>query len=100
MERFFSTVVRNERIKLAALFWNITGAGLFVGAVAGAFFVRANFWPKFGIGLAEFILGMLCYWLACHILTYLHHEGRVIIAASTSGLFAPLGGFPAPNVAA
>jgi hypothetical protein len=58
MERFFehtSTVVRNERIKLAALFWNITGAGLFVGAVAGAFFVRANFWPKFGI----FVIGSL-----------------------------------------
>jgi hypothetical protein len=77
MERFFehtSGVVRNERIKLAALFWTITGAGLFAGAVAGAFFVRANFWPKFGIGLAGFILGMLCYWLACHILTYLHDE--------------------------
>jgi hypothetical protein len=62
MERFFehtSTVVRNERIKLAALFWTTTGAGLFVGAVAGAFFVRANFWPKFGIGLAGFVLGML-----------------------------------------
>ena len=62
MESMFehsSTVVRNERVKLAALFWNITGAGLFVGSVAGAFFVRANFWPKFGIGLAGY-----CTWNA------------------------------------
>ena len=36
-----STVVRNERVKLAALFWNITGAGLFVGSVAGAFFCES-----------------------------------------------------------
>jgi hypothetical protein len=30
--------VRNERVKLAADFWNTTGAGLFLATVAGGFF--------------------------------------------------------------
>ena len=33
-----STVQRNERVKLAALFWNNVGAGMVFGGIAGAFF--------------------------------------------------------------
>src|SRR5262249_42241048 len=44
-----STLHRNERVKLAALFWNIVGAGMFIGGVAGAFFYEGPlFWGKVG----------------------------------------------------
>lgn len=92
MESMFehsSTIVRNERVKLAALFWNITGAGLFVGSVAGAFFVRANFWPKFGIGLAGFVLGILCFWFACQLLTYLRDDRPVAELSGTRSSLVP-----------
>jgi len=35
-----STVQRNERVKLAASFWNNVGAGMVIGGMAGAF----SFW--------------------------------------------------------
>jgi hypothetical protein len=38
----YSTLQRNERVKLAALFWNIVGAGMFIGGVAGAFFYEGR----------------------------------------------------------
>ena len=34
-----STVQRNERVKLAASFWNNVGAGMVIGGVAAAFFL-------------------------------------------------------------
>jgi hypothetical protein len=45
-----STLRRNERVKLAAMFWNIVGAGMFIGGVAGAFFFEGpRFWSRVGI---------------------------------------------------
>src|SRR5258708_19807976 len=41
-----STLQRNERVKLAASFWNNVGAGMVIGGMAGAFFlvsVRKHF---------------------------------------------------------
>jgi len=34
-----STLQRNERVKLAASFWNNVGAGMVIGGMAGAFFL-------------------------------------------------------------
>jgi hypothetical protein len=34
-----STLQRNERVKLAATFWNNVGAGMVIGGMAGAFFL-------------------------------------------------------------
>ena len=34
-----STVQRNERVKLAASFWNNVGAGMVIGGMAAAFFL-------------------------------------------------------------
>ena len=34
-----STLQRNERVKLAASFWNNVGAGMVIGGMAAAFFL-------------------------------------------------------------
>ena len=34
-----STLQRNERVKLAASFWNNTGAGMVIGGMAAAFLI-------------------------------------------------------------
>ena len=34
-----STLQRNERVKLAASFWNNVGAGMVIGGIAAAFFL-------------------------------------------------------------
>ena len=39
-----STVQRNERVKLAASFWNNVGASMVFGGMAGAFFLAPG--PK------------------------------------------------------
>jgi hypothetical protein len=50
LEEYFgssSTLQRNERVKLAAMFWNIVGAGMLIGGVAGAFFYEGPlFWGQ------------------------------------------------------
>jgi hypothetical protein len=35
-----STLQRNERVKLAASFWNNIGAGMVIGGMAAAFFLE------------------------------------------------------------
>src|SRR5262249_57124814 len=46
-----STLHRNERVKLVAMFWNIVGAGMFIGGVGGGvFFLGAAFLVSAGIG--------------------------------------------------
>lgn len=69
-----STVQRNERVKLAASFWNNVGASMVFGGMAGAFFLEKppGVWPKIGIAFAGFVLGWICYSIASNILTYLH----------------------------
>ena len=69
-----STLQRNERVKLAASFWNNVGAGMVIGGMAGAFFLDkpADAWAKIGIAIAGLVLGWLCYSLASNMLTYLH----------------------------
>ena len=69
-----STLQRNERVKLAASFWNNVGAGMVIGGMAGAFFLDKppGAWTKIGIAMAGLALGWLCYSIASNILTYMH----------------------------
>jgi hypothetical protein len=69
-----SRLQRNERVKLAASFWNNIGAGMVIGGMAGAFFLEkaAGTWTKVGIATAGLLLGWLCYSIASNILTYMH----------------------------
>ena len=69
-----STVQRNERVRLAASFWNNVGAGMVIGGMAAAFFLDkpAGVWTKIGIAMGGLVLGWLCYSIASNILTYLH----------------------------
>jgi hypothetical protein len=69
-----SSLQRNERVKLAASFWNNVGAGMVIGGVAAAFFLEkpTGAWTKIGIALAGLVLGWLCYSIASNILTYMH----------------------------
>ena len=54
---------RNERVKLAASFWNNIGAGMVIGGMAAAFFLDKpqGTWTKIGIAIAGLLLGWLCY---------------------------------------
>ena len=65
---------RNERVKLAASFWNNVGAGMVIGGTAAAFFLDkpSDTWTKIGIAIAGLVLGWLCYSLASNMLTYMH----------------------------
>ena len=69
-----STLQRNERVKLAASFWNNVGAGMVIGGTAAAFFLDkpSDTWTKTGIAIAGLVLGWLCYSLASNMLTYMH----------------------------
>ena len=69
-----STLQRNERVKLAASFWNNVGAGMVIGGMAGAFFLDKppGAWTKIGIAMVGLVLGWLCYSIASNLLTYLH----------------------------
>jgi hypothetical protein len=69
-----STLQRNERVKLAASFWNNVGAGMVIGGMAAAFFLEkpAGAWTKIGIAIAGFVLGWVCYSIASNMLTYMH----------------------------
>src|SRR5258705_5018435 len=69
-----STLQRNERVKLAATFWNNVGAGMVIVGMAGAFFLEkpAGTWAKIGIAIGGLVLGWFCYSIASNILTYLH----------------------------
>src|SRR5262249_18247262 len=63
LEEYFgssSTLQRNERVKLAAMFWNIVGAGMLIGGVAGAFFYEGPlFWGKVGIAVVGIVLALI-----------------------------------------
>ena len=67
-----STLQRNERVKLAASFWNNVGAGMVIGGMAGAFFLDkpTDAWAKIGIAIAGLVLGWLCYFVASNMPTY------------------------------
>jgi hypothetical protein len=69
-----STLQRNERVKLAASFWNNVGAGMVIVGMAGAFFLEKppGAWAKIGIAIGGLVLGWFCYSIASNILTYLH----------------------------
>src|SRR6516225_1625675 len=61
-----------ERVKLAALFWNIVGAGMFIGGVAGAFFYEGPlFWGKVGIAVVGIVLALIFHRVGDRILSYL-----------------------------
>src|SRR5215471_14143235 len=63
LEEYFassSTLHRNERVKLAAMFWKIVGAGMFIGGVAGAFFYEGPlFWSRVGIAVLGIVLALI-----------------------------------------
>jgi hypothetical protein len=73
LEEFFgSGPTRNERVKLAASFWNNVGAGMLIGGVAGAFFLeKPLFWGKIGIAIVGIVFGFICYSVANRMLDYL-----------------------------
>jgi len=58
-----SILQRNERVKLAASFWNNVGAGMVIGGMAAAFFLDKpqGTWTKIGIAIVGLVLGWLCY---------------------------------------
>jgi F0F1-type ATP synthase assembly protein I len=64
-----STLQRNERVKLAASFWNNVGVGMVIGGIAAAFFLDKpqGAWTKIGIAIAGLALGWLCYSIASNI---------------------------------
>jgi hypothetical protein len=74
-----STLQRNERVKLAASFWNNVGAGMVIGGMAAAFFLDkpSGVWTKLSIAMAGLVLGWLCYSIASNLLTYLHTAPEV-----------------------
>jgi hypothetical protein len=69
-----SLLQRNERVKLAASFWNNVGAGMVIGGMAAAFFLDKpqGTWMKIGIAIAGLVLGWFCYSMASNILTCMH----------------------------
>jgi F0F1-type ATP synthase assembly protein I len=73
-DHFGSGSQRNERVKLAASFWNNVGAGMVIGGLAAAFFLDkpSGTWTKIAIAIVGFVLGWLCYSIASNMLTYLH----------------------------
>jgi hypothetical protein len=73
-DHFGSGSQRNERIKLAASFWNNVGAGMVIVGMAAAFFLDkpSGTWTKIAIAIGGFLLGWLCYSIASNMLTYLH----------------------------
>ena len=77
-----STVQRNERVKLAASFWNNVGASMVFGGMAAAFFLEKppGAWPKIGIAFAGLVLGWLCYSIAS---TCTQHPTSAASASST-----------------
>jgi len=67
-----STLHRNERVKLAAMFWNIVGAAMFIGGVAGAFFFEGPlFWGKVGIAVVGIVLALIFQRVGDRLLGYL-----------------------------
>jgi hypothetical protein len=74
-----STLQRNERVKLAASFWNNVGACMVIGGMAAAFFLDKppGTWTKIGIAIGGLVLGWLCYSIASNLLTYLHTAPEV-----------------------
>ena len=62
---------RNERVDLAASFWNNVGAGMVIVGMAGAFSKPPGAWAKIGIAIGGLVLGWFCYSIASNILTYL-----------------------------
>jgi hypothetical protein len=54
-----STLQRNERVKLAASFWNNVGAGMVIGGMAGAFFLAVRH-----LGQNRYRDSWTCAWLA------------------------------------
>jgi hypothetical protein len=55
-----STLQRNERVKLAASFWNNVGAGMVIGGMAGAFFLD----KPLTLGQNRYCGRRTCAWLA------------------------------------
>jgi hypothetical protein len=69
-----SVLQRNERVKLAASFWNNIGAAMVIGGIAAAFFLEKphGTWTKLGIAVGGLLLGWLCYSIASNMLAYMH----------------------------
>jgi hypothetical protein len=64
--------VRNERVKLAATFWNNLGAGVLIAGVAGAFFLeKPLFWGKVGIAIVGIVLALIFHRVGNRMLGYL-----------------------------
>ena len=77
-----STLQRNERVKLAASFWNNVGAGLVIVGMAGAFFLEKppGAWAKI-----EHCDRRACAWL---VLLFNRQQHSHVLAHTARG--APL----------
>jgi hypothetical protein len=81
LENYFESIsplVRNERVKLAAMFWNNVGAGMLIVGVAGAFYLQKPlFWGKVGIAIVGIALAVFCYLVGNRMLGYLRTHVQV-----------------------
>jgi hypothetical protein len=74
-DHFGSGPQRNERVKLAASFWNNVPDGLSKKNAAARppiTMPAPTTWTKIAIAIAGLLLGWLCYSIASNMLTYLH----------------------------
>jgi ABC-type uncharacterized transport system permease subunit len=72
-------VQRNERVRLAASFWNNVGAGMVIGGMAGAFFLEkpSGVWTKIGIAVSGFVAWLdLLFNRQQHFNLPVHRTGR------------------------
>lgn len=81
-----STLQRNERVKLAASFWNNVGAGMVIVGMAWAFFLDKppGAWAKIGIAIGGLVLGWLCYSIAQHSHVLAHTARRATTLSSVA----------------
>src|SRR5438445_62426 len=73
------------------MFWNIVGAGMLIGGVAGAFFFEGPlFWSRVGIAVVGIVLALIFQRVGDRILGYLrapYREPRVVRSVCTGGVF-------------
>ena len=82
-----STVQRNERVKLAASFWNNVGASMVFGGMAAAFFLYAASGlvaPWWGLTILLFVW-LVLFVTACRWWT--PHPGRLPLLAVAAVVF-------------
>ena len=74
-----STLQRNERVKLAASFWNNVGAGMVIVGMAGAFFLDKAPWH---LGQNRYCDRWACAWL---VLLFNRQQHSHVLAHTARG---------------